>query len=56
MLLQVAENGGIEEMIFNSKGFMKGVYTYNGSLTNAAIGRRFNIKFKDLNLLMAARF
>jgi len=31
------------------------VYTYRGSLTNAAIGKKFNIKFRDLNLLMAAR-
>ena len=35
---------------------MKGVYSFNGSLTNYDIGRKFNIKSKDLNLLMAARF
>ncbi len=56
ILLQTADMGGIDEMMYTHKWFMKGVYTYRGSLTNAAIGRKFNIKFKDLNLLMAARF
>lgn len=56
ILLQTADVGGIDEMMYAHKWFMKGVYTYRGSLTNAAIGRKFGMKFKDLNLLMAARF
>ncbi len=56
MLLQVAEEGGIDAMIFNNKWFMKGVYTYNGHLTNQHIARKFNMQSKDLNLLIAARY
>ncbi len=56
ILLQMAEVGGVSEMIFSHKWFMKGVYTYRGSLTNVHLARKFNLKYKDLNLLMAARF
>jgi alanine dehydrogenase len=55
ILMQIAEAGGVDEMIYHHRWFMRGVYTYRGSLTNAAIGKKFNIKFRDLNLLMAAR-
>jgi alanine dehydrogenase len=55
ILLETGDAGGIQEMIFNCKWFMKGVYTYKGSLTNADIANKFNMKHKDLNLLMAAR-
>ncbi len=56
MLLQCADVGGIDEMIFTHKWFMKGVYAYKGSLTNKHIASKFNMEHKDLNLLMAARF
>jgi alanine dehydrogenase len=55
ILLQMADVGGVDEMMYHFRWFMRGVYTYRGSLTNAAIGKKFNIKFRDLNLLMAAR-
>jgi alanine dehydrogenase len=55
-ILRAAEEGGVEQMIFSSKWFMKGVYTYKGSLTNEAVGRKFNIKYKNIELLLAARF
>lgn len=55
ILMQMADVGGVEEMMYHFRWFMRGVYTYHGSLTNPAIGKKFNIKFRDLNLLMAAR-
>ena len=55
-ILRAAEEGGIEEMIYGHSWFMKGVYTYKGSLTNEHIARKFGMKCKDLSLLMAARF
>ncbi len=55
-ILRAAEEGGIEEMIFSHNWFMKGVYTYKGSLTNEHIARKFGLKSKDLGLLLAARF
>lgn len=56
ILIQAADEGGIDAMIFNNKWFMKGVYAYNGHLTNEDIARKFNMPSKNLNLLMAARF
>ncbi len=54
-ILRAAEEGGVEQMIFTHKWFMKGVYTYKGGLTNETVARRFGIKFKNIELLMAAR-
>ena len=56
MLLQAGDVGGIEEMVFTHSWFMKGVYTYKGSLTNMHIAKKFDLKYKELSLLMAARF
>lgn len=55
-ILRAAEEGGVEEMIFSHKWFMKGVYTYKGSLTNESVARKFGLKFKNIELLIAARF
>ncbi|MDX2303402.1 MAG: alanine dehydrogenase [Microscillaceae bacterium] len=54
-LLEIGESGGIDEMIFKNKWFMKGVYAYKGSLTNPDVANKFNLPHKDLGLLMAAR-
>nr|WP_229683278.1 alanine dehydrogenase [Echinicola rosea] len=56
ILLQMADLGGAEEMVFNYKWFMKGVYTYRGSLTNAHLARKFQMTHKELQLLLAARY
>ena len=55
-ILRAGEEGGIHEMIFNHKWFLKGVYTYKGSLTNEHIARKFSMECRDLGLLRAARF
>ncbi len=55
-ILRAAEEGGVDKMIFSHKGFMKGVYTYNGGLTNESLARKFGIKYKNIELFMAARF
>ncbi|WP_420146695.1 alanine dehydrogenase [Spirosoma sp.] len=55
-LLETGTNGGIEQMMYANRWFMKGVYTHKGTLTNAYIARKFNMRFKDLDLLLAARF
>lgn len=56
ILQQIADEGGVEEMIFSHKWFMKGVYMYKGSLTNFSLAKKYNLGYKDLSLLMAARF
>jgi len=56
MLLQAGDMGGIEDMVFTNSWFMKGVYTYKGTLTNMHLAKKFNLNYKELSLLMAARF
>ncbi|PZX51470.1 alanine dehydrogenase [Algoriphagus chordae] len=56
IILQMADLRSAEEMIFNYKWFLRGVYTYRGSLTNAYLGRKFGISHKELQLLLAARY
>jgi alanine dehydrogenase len=55
MLLQIANSGGIEEVVFTKEWLMKGVYTYKGSLTHAALAKRFDMKYKDMKLFMISR-
>jgi alanine dehydrogenase len=56
IILQMNDLGGAEEMIFNYKWFLRGVYTYRGSLTNAFLAKKFGINHKELQLLLAARY
>jgi alanine dehydrogenase len=55
-ILRAAEEGGMEEMVFSHKWFMKGVYTYKGHLTNEAVARKFGMKFKNIELILAVKF
>ena len=54
--MQIAEVGGVDEMIFKNRWFMNGVYAYKGAITNRHLAMKYNLRFKDLRLLMAARF
>lgn len=54
LLLEIGEAGGFETKMRSEFGIRNGVYLYNGILTNKHLGERFNIPYKDLNLLMAA--
>ncbi len=54
-ILRASEEGGVDEMIFSHKWFMRGVYTFKGGLTNESIGRKFGLKYKNIELLIAAR-
>jgi alanine dehydrogenase len=54
-ILRAAEEGGVEEMIFAHKWFMRGVYMYKGNLVNESIAQKFKMKFKNIELLIAAR-
>ena len=56
ILLQISDSGGLNDMLFQHKWFMKGVYAYRGSITNYYLSKKFKLGYKDLSLLMAARF
>jgi len=54
ILLDVGEEGGIDKMLKHNIGVRNGVYIFNGSLTNKYLGEHFKLKYKDIDLLMAA--
>ncbi|MFA6925246.1 MAG: alanine dehydrogenase [Bacteroidales bacterium] len=54
IILNVAEEGGINNVIKTDLGIRHGVYVYNGILTDKNIGESYNLPYKDINLLLAA--
>lgn len=54
ILLDIGEEGGVEKMLKYHIGVRNGVYIFNGSLTNKYLGELLKLKYKDLDLLMAA--
>jgi alanine dehydrogenase len=46
--------GGLKYLLKGRNGLRQGVYIYNGILTNEFVANRFNIPYKDIDLLMAA--
>lgn len=56
ILLRIGNGGGIENVLWADEGFRNGVYLYKGAVTNKYISEVCKMPFKDLNLLMAARF
>ena len=55
LLLETAEDGGIENVIWYKINIRSGIYILKGSLTNFHLSERFNLKYTDLNLLIASR-
>lgn len=56
MLLRAEESRNFERFIFHHHGLRRGVYTYRGSLTNHYLGKRFEMKATDIDLLMTSSF
>lgn len=54
ILLNIGEEGGVENMLRRDEGVRNGIYIYNGVLTNQVLGEMFKLPYKDINLLMAA--
>ncbi len=55
VLLQAADDGGLEYQIWKKAGVRNGIYLYNGALTNYYLSQLFHLKFTDLELLKAAK-
>jgi alanine dehydrogenase len=53
MMLQMADSGGINNMMRFDEGFRNGIYTYNGAVTNEYLAKTFDLPFRDLNLILA---
>lgn len=54
LILRAAETGGMEPLLYSHRGLRHGVYTYKGSLTNTYLGKRFDIKSTDIDLLITS--
>ncbi|WP_184543657.1 alanine dehydrogenase [Mucilaginibacter sp. FT3.2] len=54
ILLDIGEQGGIKNVIWQKSGVRNAVYIYQGQLTNKHIGDRFSIPCKDLDLLIVS--
>jgi alanine dehydrogenase len=55
LLLETSEDGGVDKLIWHKINIRTGIYMFKGALTNFHLSERFNIKFTDLNLLIASR-
>jgi alanine dehydrogenase len=54
VLLDMGEAGGLERYLKLNFPFSKGVYIFNGKLTNRNIGEHFSLPSRDLELILAA--
>lgn len=52
ILMTMGESGGCQDLIKNDSGFRSGVYIYRGILVSEVLGRVFELKYKDIELLM----
>lgn len=55
LLLEAGEDGGFEHMLWHQVHLRSGIYMFKGALTNFYLSERFNLKYTDLNLLIASQ-
>ena len=55
LLLETADDGGIDNVVWYKINIRSGIYLFKGSLTNIHLSERFDLKYTDLNLLIASR-
>lgn len=55
LLLEAGDNGGFENLIWHQVHLRSGVYLFKGCLTNFHLSERFDLKYTDLNLLIASK-
>lgn len=55
LLLETADDGGIDNVVWHKINIRSGIYLFKGSLTNFHLSQRFDLKFTDLNLLIASK-
>ena len=55
LMLETGEDGGIDNVMWYKINIRSGIYLFKGSLTNFYLSERFDLKYTDLNLLIASR-
>ncbi len=56
VILQIAEEGGVDQLLRGDSGFRSGVYMYNGVVTDKEIGESYNLAYRNLELLLAVLY
>lgn len=52
ILMDMGNKGGCKELIAHDIGFRSGVYIYRGMLTSEVLGKVFDLRYKDIELLL----
>ncbi|MEI7471508.1 MAG: alanine dehydrogenase [Chitinophagaceae bacterium] len=55
LMLETGEGGGIDQVVWYKINIRSGIYLFKGSLTNFYLSERFDLKYTDLNLLIASK-
>lgn len=55
LMLEISDEGGLENLVWHKFNIRNGIYLFKGSLTNIHLSQRFNLKYTDLNLLIASQ-
>jgi len=53
-LLQIGEEGGLDNLIKQDRGVRSGVYTFKSMMTNKTLSKMFDFPYKDLDLIITA--
>ncbi|MBT3417953.1 MAG: alanine dehydrogenase [Flavobacteriales bacterium] len=54
ILLQIGEEGGLDNLIKQDRGVRSGVYTFKSMMTNKTLSNLFHFPYKDLDLIITA--
>jgi len=55
LLLEAGDEGGFENLVWHKVHLRSGIYLFKGALTNFHLSQRFDLKYTDLNLLIASK-
>jgi alanine dehydrogenase len=55
LLLEAGDEGGFDNLVWHKVHLRSGIYLFKGALTNFHLSQRFDLKYTDLNLLIASR-
>src|SRR5687767_7523387 len=55
LLMEAGDEGGFENLLWHQIHLRGGIYLFKGALTNFYLSQRFDLKYTDLNLLIASK-
>jgi alanine dehydrogenase len=55
LLIEAGEEGGVENLAWQKVHLRNGIYLFKGHLTNFYLSQRLDLKYTDLNLLIASQ-